>query len=74
MIGKKTIDQKITQDGLFTLGFNKYNTLKTSGKWGTMTPDMENILAVVTGLHDLKSRLKLLETLEAAASNWGNKN
>ena len=46
--------ENTTHNGLIALPTNKNNTLKASGKWGTMTLNEEKIIVMATELQDLK--------------------
>jgi hypothetical protein len=58
---------KLMHEELILLATNKYNLLVQEGKWGTISPDEEKIIAIQAELTALKGQLTLAPNLKKAA-------
>jgi hypothetical protein len=58
---------KLTHKELILLATNKYNLLVQEGKWGTISPDEEKIIAMQAELTALKGQFTLTPNLKKAA-------
>ncbi len=58
---------KLTHEELILLATNKYNLLVKEGKWGTISPDEDKIIAMQVELTALKGQFTLAPNLKKAA-------
>jgi hypothetical protein len=58
---------KLMHEELILLATNKYNLLVQEGKWGTISPDEEKIIAMQAELTALKRQFTLTPNLKKAA-------
>jgi hypothetical protein len=60
-----------THEILMTSAMRKYDYLKVKGQWGTKSPDVEKIVAMLAALNALKGHLKLDKKLTDIADGKG---